>query len=887
MKKLLRRIVSLCLALVLAAALLPSAALAAGAPPTQILDCSSSFGYDFVLTFGSADQPWLEAITAVTVDGTAYQKGSSSFSVWNNDFYYVRASDSQLTIGEGGVAASGSTCVISADGYADLTLLLDKTSHSASISPSDAPCQHQGGTATCLQRAVCELCGREYGELGPHNYNEAGLCTVCGTPRPALPVAPTVTVGSDNYYLVFNISTPGYAAGITGVSVNGTPWSEQSFRMALNGAQYYKDAENNQLFFAPLSNTPLQSGDLITITNPNYEDVKLKLTIAGSTVTLTPADESTDPGDEYTLHVRLVGSFEAALVNQSGYDAISSASTNITQNKNSSASVEAALLPTGQQPQESDWAPLHTTGINVVSNGSAVNLDPNSGMAGVYSKYDSSVTLAGVPTQAGEYPITVTITDDQGRTATSNALLFRVYSGQERLVDQLTYANSTQTADGKYMYDMTPWKSTAFNGGDEVVTVPKDIKAWYGSHTSGTYGELGYAVPQGADTTQTLVVPAGCNLTLVNMDVLSSVRILVQNGGVLSLRDSVVQGLVEVQSGGSFSMNYDSYNGTFLTGASVNGTILMQDGSTLTSSKIYSNTNFIATGSEVRRTTAPVLVVNGKVTLNGQVFLRGDEAPTGTDPATGTSYTGQNGVQVNGTLTLTEGSVLAAYGGGRNATTSNGGSAVILNGGSITGPGKLIAIGGSGTFGNGGSAVTGSGTISAANVFAKGGSSYFPKAGSTGGQALAQGVTLAGTSNRSLTDGSLVTINSEDPDSAFYWRDVTTTPDLSIYAVAANAPGETDGGNGGEITPTPTPSATPSAAPSAEPSTAPTAEPSSKTGSSSGKKPTATAVPSSAQAAPAAASPKTGDGSHTEVWSALTLLCMAGLFLGLRKAKRN
>ena len=40
-------------------------------------------------------------------------------------------------------------------------------------------------------------------------------------------------------------------------------------------------------------------------------------------------------------------------------------------------------------------------------------------------------------------------------------------------------------------------------------------------------------------------------------------------------------------------------------------------------------------------------------------------------------------------------------------------------------------------------------------------------------------------------------------------------------------------------------------------------------------------------AAPAAASPKTGDGSHTEVWSALTLLCMAGLFLGLHQAKRN
>lgn len=169
----------------------------------------------------------------------------------------------------------------------------------------------------------------------------------------------------------------------------------------------------------------------------------------------------------------------------------------------------------------------------------------------LYSRYNSSVTLAGVPTQAGEYSITVTITDDQGRTATSNALPFRVYSGQERLADQLTYANSTQTADGKYMYDMTPWKITAFNGGDEIVTVPRDIKAWYGSHTSGTYGELGYAVPQGTAPAQTLVVPAGCSLTLVNMYVLSSVRILVQNGGVLSLRDSVVQGVLEVQGGGS------------------------------------------------------------------------------------------------------------------------------------------------------------------------------------------------------------------------------------------------------------------------------------------------------------------------------------------------
>ena len=55
------------------------------------------------------------------------------------------------------------------------------------------------------------------------------------------------------------------------------------------------------------------------------------------------------------------------------------------------------------------------------------------------------------------------------------------------------------------------------------------------SHTSGTYGELGYAVD--GSPVQTLIVPDGCNLTLVNMKVFSSVNIVVENGGKLVLRD--------------------------------------------------------------------------------------------------------------------------------------------------------------------------------------------------------------------------------------------------------------------------------------------------------------------------------------------------------------
>lgn len=44
----------------------------------------------------------------------------------------------------------------------------------------------------------------------------------------------------------------------------------------------------------------------------------------------------------------------------------------------------------------------------------------------------------------------------------------------------------------------------------------------------------------------------------MNMKILSSVRIVVENGGKLTLRDSTVQGIIDVQSGGTFSMNYNA-----------------------------------------------------------------------------------------------------------------------------------------------------------------------------------------------------------------------------------------------------------------------------------------------------------------------------------------
>ena len=604
----------------------------------------------------------------------------------------------------------------------------------------------------------------------------------------------SVKEDSFNSLWQFSFKDPSYLKSVRQVSVNDTAWEAFSFTPSAGGKYRIKDSA---LEFAQKSysqTAALKSGDVITITANGYKTLTFKVSIKDNK--LTVSSDST-PGDDQQLHVRLVGTFESALVNQKGYDAISGASTNVTQNKNSNASVEVALVKKGQVPQDSDWKLLNESDIRVVSKGSSVNIENrtvpangnDSGMAGVYSVHDGSVTLAGTPAKPGIYDISVTITDELGRTATSNALPFRIYSGEETLQDQLTLANCTKTADGKYMYDMEPWaiKNFTLASGDQTVVVPADVKAWYGSHTSGTYGKLGYAVPESTLQPETLILPKGCDLTLVNMDILSSVKIVVQDGAKLTLRDSVIQGAVEVENGGTFSMNYNDYGGgEFLNGASINGKLVLKDGSTLENAKIYSNTNNIANGSEARRNTDPVVVINGSVKLKGKVFLRGDEAPTGTDPATGKSYTGQVGLQVNGTLTLEKDAVLAVFGGGKDATTSNGGTAIRLNGGTITGEGKLIAVGGDGHFGEGGDAVSGNGTISAADAYLEGGASV-SKSG-TAGKALGDEVKLSGNTNRNLIDGE--TGSAIDYDHDTYWRDILTSPDLSLYPVEKNAPGE-------------------------------------------------------------------------------------------------
>ena len=394
-----------------------------------------------------------------------------------------------------------------------------------------------------------------------------------------------------NWNLKFT-NADGYVSKVTAIKVNDTAWEETSYGPYYGGS-YKKNTDENYLIFAGNDNSGsrdkpvLKSGDVITITATGYQDLTFKLIIDKDGNPSLVEDDGA--GDIYKLHVKIEGSFEAAIVGQKDYDGVSSASTGgASSNKNSAVTVYGALVQKDTEPADSDWEALdHQSKIQLegskcsvsivpdVAGGTAENSD--SGMEGVYMTLSSDLTLNGTPKDPGTYLISVSIEDNRGRKATSNTLPFRIYKGEETLAEQIKTDNLKQYASGLYAWDiMEPWAIKNFGsnveGQEESVRVPEKLEVWFGSHESGTYGFLGYDIPwadvKAGNIPQTLYIPAGCNLTLTNMKILSSVRIVVENGGKLTLSDSTVQGIIDVQNGGTFSMNYDAYGKKFTTGAS-------------------------------------------------------------------------------------------------------------------------------------------------------------------------------------------------------------------------------------------------------------------------------------------------------------------------------
>ena len=848
--------------MLLSMAVTPAMAADTQDPPTEVTNCEASGFFTTTLALGFSDTDWLNAISTVKVGDDAYTKGtinsySSNTGIWESGTYSfnggVQGDSPALKFALNSGTTFPVTIVLSAAGYKDLTVKVEKAGYSnytATVvqnTPSQPETAYTVTTAADITNGAVDVdpARAKAGEtvtvtVDPDEGYELDKITVSGESGTAVEVnggrftmpAENVTVsvafkaisvtppatgdkeislsqvklsrdmlGSD-WYVTFGEETHNYVSAISGITVNGVAWKANNYNPT-SGGVYRADCSNDRLVFAAkdFGSSPvipvLTSGNVITITAAGYKDLTMKFVVDADGKASLVADDG--QGDPLELHVKLVGSFEAAIVGQKDYDGVSSASTGgASSNKNSAVTVYGALVEKDTEPADADWEKLnHQSEINLNGSKCSVSIVPDaskgmngtedSGMKGVYMTLSSDLTLNGTPKDAGSYLISIHIEDDQGRTADSNALPFRIYTGEETLAEQIQTKNLKQYSNGLYAWDiMEPWTIKDFgsnmDGAENSVRVPEKLEVWYGSHESGTYGVLGYDIAwndvKADKIPQTLYIPDGCNLTLMNMKILSSVRIVVENGGKLTLRDSTVQGIIDVKNGGTFSMNYDSYKKVFETGASICGQLRLENGAVLENAAIYSHTNYLANGKLPDRSNdEAVVATSGNVTVKGQVFIRGDEA--------GSTMKGQTALRVsNGTLTLADDAVLVTYGGGGNVTLySNGGSAVELDNGSIAGKGKLVAIGGPVLFGSGDEAVAGTGSIDVSEVFLQGATAYEHKKGAQPGKAYANSVTVKA-GKQHIANGTLVDGAANDPLADLYWKTgIDATPDLNKYII--------------------------------------------------------------------------------------------------------
>lgn len=135
--------------------------------PAVALD-SDFFSGDtiYTLTYSVNEQNWIEAITSVEVNNQVYTKVSYSWDM-GSDKYQPSGSSYNVKIGKQAFTEDVNKVVISADGYKGLVLEVNKDGKTVAIHTN-----HTGGTATCTKKAVCDFCGEEYGEYASHNYGD-------------------------------------------------------------------------------------------------------------------------------------------------------------------------------------------------------------------------------------------------------------------------------------------------------------------------------------------------------------------------------------------------------------------------------------------------------------------------------------------------------------------------------------------------------------------------------------------------------------------------------------------------------------------------------------------------------------------------------------------
>ena len=556
------------------------------------------------------------------------------------------------------------------------------------------------------------------------------------------PPVPETTVNSDlfshAFKLDFGYQSSSWLERITGLWVDGMPYEKVSSTIYLKTGTYVVQPSDGRIVLPP----SLTGAVKCVVRADSYEDLDLTVDTGRYTVAVNPpAPTGALPAAGTTADVRV--SLEQVMsvylkLTITGADGYVGGITGIRRTSADGSGADLAAV---------------TYKLNL--SGPAYYLDASES-AVYFDAMDPALrdgdTLRITNGQYKDLLLKINRTDGgyQAQVVSEESTQPQPKPVSEKLADRLTVANSVQEANGSYRFEQASQAIREFGGVNETVTVPAQIRTWLGASTGSPRGSLGYALAESGEPVQTILIPAGCDLTLTNLDLLSSVKVVVQTGGKLTLRDSVVQGVVEVEQGGTFSMNYDSTSSKFLTGAAINGQLRLKSGAVLENAAVSSDS------SRDAKNTQPVVAVLGDATVKGYVFLKGDQAQTGT------TYAGRTGLLVSGsTLTLSQGALLAVYGGGMGNAATVGGDAIRLDRGTISGAGTLIAVGGNGTYDRGGDAVSGSGTVIPGKAYLQGGASAFPATlTGTAGKAVATGVYAP---NAVKNDGTLYRNERENP----------------------------------------------------------------------------------------------------------------------------
>lgn len=394
--------------------------------------------------------------------------------------------------------------------------------------------------------------------------------------------------------------------------VGSMEFRKTSSKISAWGDAFYVDELSKRIYIG----RALRADEVVTLKGEGRVLGKFKALVSG------PHDLEVvqEGGDAKAFKVRLKGYFEPGVEGQKKYDSISGATGTVVQSQNSHVNVEVAY---GENPKESDWKPIKETGLKPTKD-SKVIIKNAKNITGRYNTFDGSINIevAKEGLVQGDYPVSIEVHDGSGRVETSNEVIFRVYSNKTTLKEVCTEEKMEKETGGFkklqggdiYQWTQEPWQITDI-GGDETFTVPKKLKLWYGSHESGLYGFLGRVIPEDKEQEQTLIVEKGTNLHIINMKILSGVKIVVKDGGMLSFDDSSLFGKIVVEKGGKFQMNYDAKNKKFTQGSSINGQLVLKDGAVINSSSIYSNANSVTDSNVARCIDWPVVKVEGKVTV--------------------------------------------------------------------------------------------------------------------------------------------------------------------------------------------------------------------------------------------------------------------------------